>query len=222
MIQIVNLLMLFQLQDGNLSHEDQLYWKDVAIKNANKETKALQVKYDELNEKLEEALKEASSNKHELEKHKEKVDESEQRQSNVDSDELDKLNKVLELKDEEIEHLKVTLNTKEKKFAEFNSSTKKLRAENKKLQNLEARLETERVTAASKAEQLEEQYASLEAQCANLDSQVNLNFQLRSYTIKRVNYYYFIHSIFYINNLVHQLNWHWPLSSFSSTLIHKL
>ena len=185
---------IFILQDGNLSHEDQLYWKDVAIKNANKETKALQVKYDELNEKLEEALKEASSAKHELEKHKEKVDDLEQRQSEVDNDKLDKLNKVLELRDEEIEHLKVTLNTKEKKLAEFNSSTKKLKAENKKLLNLEAKLETERVTAASKVEQLEEQYASLEAQCANLDSQVNFFIVLNSHNSSS-------HILFNQNNL---------------------
>ena len=47
--------------------------------------------------------------------------------------------------------------------------------------NLEAKLETERVTAASKVEQLEEQYASLEAQCANLDSQVNFFIVLDSH-----------------------------------------
>ena len=102
----------------------------------------------------------------------------EKSQTKFDSKKVGDMSKTLDLNKEEIEHLKITLRTKENRIGELNSSNKKLKAENKKLQSSKEKFESERLDAAFKMEQSEEQFVTLEAQCANLDSQVNILYYL--------------------------------------------
>merc|ERR1712179_209730 len=116
---------LKETQDGKLSHEDQLYWKNVEIKSRGKEIKSLNEKLDEKSAELEEHKNLLKSTEAEIVVLKDKVDAFEK---NVVSGEEDDIKKSQELTNEninlknEIMHLKMSLNQKKTDLSTLKST----------------------------------------------------------------------------------------------------
>lgn len=137
---------LKETQDGKLSHEDQLYWKNVEIKSRGKEIKTLNEKLDEKSTEIDELKELLKSSEAEVTKYKEQVANLEKRidstQNNVDI----KQNEVLfeentNLKNE-IMHLKMSLNQKKNDLSTLKSTAlcqktelDRLLAENEKIES---------------------------------------------------------------------------------------
>ena len=104
-------LKLKEMKDGNLSHEDQLYWKDTAIRNCEKELKSVKSlrETDEktifnLGKQLEEANASLEASKSQC-----KGLETKLSQDLASKEEHSKLTKDLDNKNAEIKHLKMSL-----------------------------------------------------------------------------------------------------------------
>jgi len=136
---------LKETQDGKLSHEDQLYWKNVEIKSRGKEIKSLNEKLDEKSAELEEHKNLLKSTEAEIVVLKDKVDAFEK---NVVSGEEDDIKKSQELTNEntnlknEIMHLKMSLNQKKTDLSTLKSTAlcqktelDRLLAENEKFES---------------------------------------------------------------------------------------
>jgi len=119
---------LKELKDGNLSHEDQLYWKDVAIKNKEKEAKSLKTGLEEKEVKLAELGKEVGAGASQIKKLKEKCTQLDKMIDDQEQAAHKKLAEVEELKKQdenhtnEIKHLKIALSQKTKELSSINTT----------------------------------------------------------------------------------------------------
>ena len=137
--------LLKEAKDGKLSHEDQLYWKDVEIRNRDKDIKALTTKLKDAENELNKKSKSLIDDISELKKANSKCSEMEKQiknlQRELESGELK--NKVDDLQEEntnqknEITHLKNTLSFKSKDLAAIKSKAGSEKAELEKKALLE-------------------------------------------------------------------------------------
>ena len=157
-------LKLKEMKDGNLSHEDQLYWKDTAIRNCEKELKSVKSlrETDEktifnLGKQLEEANASLEASKSQC-----KGLETKLSQDLASKEEHSKLTKDLDNKNAEIKHLKMSLTQRTKDLNQVNSTAVCQKKELDILSEEKGRLETENNEAASKLDALAARAAGLE------------------------------------------------------------
>lgn len=129
---------LKEMKDGNLSHEDQLYWKDVAIKNGEKEIKTLKAEQEEKIKEISEIKKELSETRSDLEMMRSKVRDLESKNPSSSSDTVSKeryqeLENDLRNRINEIKHLKITLNQKVLEYSRVKSTALAQKAEMERL-----------------------------------------------------------------------------------------
>jgi len=169
-------LKLKEMKDGNLSHEDQLYWKDVTIKNSNKEIESLKTHTNKLSTEI-------SNLKVELSKTKERVEIC--KGEGADTGSNDTLINTISQRDGEIKHLKITLDNKIKNHAKLHISLQDLKIDLKKNKVEKEKLEKEKKKYLTKMEDMEEQ---LKNYAMEIKEQCKLIEELRGGKQKKVNH----------------------------------
>ena len=139
---------LKEMKDGNLTHEDQLYWKDVAIKNGEKEIKQLKVGEEEKIKEISELQKKFSETRSDLEGWKRKFEDLESKTSastseSVSTEKYEELKNDLGNRINEIKHLKITLNQRLLEYSRVKSTALLQKAEMERLMKENGSLESE-------------------------------------------------------------------------------
>lgn len=157
-------LKLKEMKDGNLSHEDQLYWKDVAIKNCEKELKSVQAAQETSEKAISELTKELDDEKSTSDLYKTKCEEFERKslEESVTKEQFDKIEKDLVNKTNEIQHLKITLGQRIKDYSRVNTTAVCQKKELDRLMEENERLESEYSQAIAQLETLKNSNLDLE------------------------------------------------------------
>lgn len=119
---------LKEMQDGNLTHEDQLYWKDVAIKNKEKEVKSLKSAVEEKEQKIADLEKAEEESAALIKAVEGKNSQLEDRISTLEvlvqksTAEVEDLKKQVVNQTNEIKHLKISLSQKTTELSSINTT----------------------------------------------------------------------------------------------------
>jgi chromosome segregation ATPase len=149
---------LKEMQDGNLSHEDQLYWKDVAIKNKEKEVKSLRTELDEKEARSAELQKEITESEGKikaLEAQNTSLDESVvslTKEGQKSAGELIDLKKQVGNQTNEIKHLKIVLAQKVQELSSINTTAVCQKAELDRLMRENEKFESDYSKAIAQLE----------------------------------------------------------------------